>query len=428
MTAVRSLWPVVVVVVVIAALIAFPQHVSSVVTPAVVPNPTYNESDVALPGFDPLYGYEYGNNCVPGPTGCFLGGSNYSQIPVLSNSPEQPPGIYYVNNASELVAVPVGGGAPREVAEITLLHQNYSHYAGMIANEFFLPFGYDEALFYGSLGTNLTVETVNLTTGAVRIVLPPIGLAAENQQVTMIAPDLVVVASTEAYCEAITCTATLTGLNLATGATWPAASLPFFEANNLYWIPALHQLINVDAHGATQDLVQQWNESAGPEPTFSLAVNVSVDHGVVVNWVNGLAYDPATEQIAFSMGGDGYTATYVLGYAPNGTLSTDGELRYVPMSLERTTSAQTVNAQQYVYTGDWVMGGFWNGTQYLFDPWNGTTIPINEAFTDLGKVTVCDGGCFLGQSALAPDPVIDFHSTLALNDPFWGVVVALAAT
>jgi hypothetical protein len=425
----RYLWPIAVLAVLLALIILLPQDVSSVYTPPVPSTPDYNETVVGLPGFAPLYGYVYGNNCDPGPSGCFLGGSNYSQVPVLSNSPEQPSGIYYVNNASELVDLSSAMGEVRVVATITPLYQNYSHYAGMIANEFVLPDGYDEALFYGTLapgGLNLTVETVNLTTGAVEIRTPGVGVAAENQQVLLVAPETALIVSTEAFCEAVTCSATITGVDLATGATWPAANLPFFEANNIYWIPELHQLINVDAHGATQDLVEQWNETLGPEPAFALAANVSVDHGVVVNWVNGIAYNPSTGQLAYSAGGDGYSTTYVLVYNPEGLLGTAGEVRYVAMSLERTLTPQTLNGQQYVYTNDWVIGGFLNGTQYLFDPWNGTTVPTNEAFTDLSKVIVCDAECFLGQEATGPDRVIDFHASLALNDPFWRVVLAQA--
>jgi hypothetical protein len=84
------------------------------------------------------------------------------------------------------------------------------------------------------------------------------------------------------------------------------------------------------------------------------------------------------------------------------------------------------NGQQYVYTSDWVMGGFFDGRQYLFDPWTGAVRLTNEPFTDLPVVGVCDGGCFLGTYGPSPDHRIDFHASLLMNDPFWSVVLATA--
>jgi hypothetical protein len=146
-----------------------------------------------------------------------------------------------------------------------------------------------------------------------------------------------------------------------------------------------------------------------------------------VNWVNGIAYDPETGQLAYSAGGGGETVSYVLAYGPTGLLGTTGELRYVAMAPGQPSTPDTMMGQQYVYTGNWVMGGFVDGTQYLFDPWSGTTTAVNEAFTDLGRVNVCDADCFLGQEATGPTVVLDFHATLALNDPFWSVAVAESA-
>ncbi len=104
--------------------------------PSLLPNPPvareevaeYSEGVVPLPGFDPLYGYVYGNNCDPSPVfGCASGATNYSQIPVLANSPEQPAGVYYINNASELVRA---SGGVSVVAHVIPLGQRWAQYAG----------------------------------------------------------------------------------------------------------------------------------------------------------------------------------------------------------------------------------------------------------------------------------------------------------
>ena len=383
----------------------------------------YNESGVLLPGFDPLYGYVYGNNCEPNPGfGCGKGAGNYSQVPVLANSPEQPPGIYYVDNASELVAVPVGSGPVHVVAPVTLLHQNYSQYSGMIANEFFLPDGYDEALFYGTEtgSSNLTVESVNLSTGAVSLRPTGIGADAENQQVTAIGPDEVLVVSTRPGCVAVICNATAVDVNLSSGAERLAARLPFFEANNLYWVPALRAVFNVAAHGSQADAVEQWD--AATNGTLTLVANISVDRAEAVDWADGIAFNGSA--IAYSAGNSGYSATYVLPLV-SGRITNAGEVRYVAVDRSATVGAQWINGQQYVYPGPWVMGGLWHGTQYLFDPWTGATIATNEPFTDLPTFDVCDASCFLGTTTgSVPSPVIDFHASVARNDPFWSVVVA----
>jgi hypothetical protein len=383
----------------------------------------YAEHFVPLPGFDPLFGYVYGNNCRPSPVfGCGAEATNYSQIPVLANSPEQPSGIYYVDNGSRLVRVPVGGGPATVVANVTLLHQEYAQYAGMTANEFFLPYGYDEALFYGTGTANgLYVETVNLTTGATDLRNSGIPLAAENQQATMIAPDVVLVVSENPRCLSTNCPANLTALNMTDGTTSNAGVVPFFEANNLYWVPPLRQLLDVEADGSFGDEVEQWDEQANG--TFALAAEVPfASLAEPIDWVDGVAYN-ATGSIAFSAGGMGEAVTFVLAYS-NGRLTPVGERSYVAATPAGPRSGQLLNLQQYVFTGDWDLGGYVNGTQYLFDPWTGATEATGEPFTDLAAFNVCDGSCFLGEQGAGTATLIDWHASVARNDPFWSVAVA----
>ncbi len=399
-------------------------------TYSVAPSPRplgYAEATVPLPGFAPLYGYVYGNNCAPNPSfGCGGDASNYSQVPVLSNSPEQPAGIYYVDNSSRLVRVPIDGGPVEVVANVTLLHDGYAQYAGMIANEFFLPYGYDEALFYGTetgYPGVVTVEAVNLTTGAVSLVHTPIGTAPVNQQVTMVAPTEVAVASELPRCiGAANCPANLTAVNLTSGATGPTARLPFFEANNLYWVPQLQSFLDVAADGSYSDEVEQWVETGAGN--FSLAAVAEFGpSSAPINWVNGIGLNSTSEEVAFSAGGDGVSETYVLSYA-GGVLTRTGQTIYSTEFNSQVLSPQLFNGQQYVYTGDWVMGGLWGSTQYLFDPWNGSVRSVAEPFTDLPLFSVCDADCFLGSESSGPSLLIDFHASVARNDPFWTVTVA----
>jgi len=309
---------------------------------------------------------------------------------------------------------------------VTPLFQTYASYPGMLGNEFFLDYGYDVAVLVGTLHTddeNLSVEVVNLTTGAVSMARDIAPADPYNQQVSYIGNDTVLVLSQNwsspqsIHCQG-DCPATVEGVNVRTGQTWPAASLGFFEANNVYWLPQKRQFLNVEAHGASGDEVQQWNEtddSAG-QPTFSLASSVKFDQALTVDWVNGMAYNATTQRIAFSAGGNGVIRTYVLGYSSNGLLTAAREAKYDRM----------LNIQRYAYTSPYVMGPFQNGIQYLIDPWNGSVESTNEPFTSLPGLGVCDGSCYLGTTAASLGWVIDFHATVARNDPFWSVVLALA--
>jgi hypothetical protein len=386
----------------IVALIEVPSRVQPPTPPAFPAS--YTEQMVSLPGFDPLYGVVNDNN---------LG----YQVPVLSSDSEQPLGIYYINNNSDLVEYSLANGSVHVVAPVTLLRQTYSQYVGMIPNEFTLAYGYDEALLFGadSVGA-LAIEAVNLTTGQVRLQDTGLPLAPLNQEVLLVGADTAIDVAQSPFCSerATDCPATIVGVNLTTGATWAAASLPWFEANNIYWVPEAHELVNVEAHGSTGDEVEQWGESAGVQPTFSLVSNRPFDHGSVINWVNGIGYRSGA--LVFSAGGGGYSATYIV--------TAQGVTKYVVSTWNATLSARLFNGQQYAYTGDWVMGGFINGTQYLFDPWSGTTAPTNEPFTNLTGFSVCDAGCFLGSQGTGLGWIIDFHASVALNDPFWTVAVA----
>jgi hypothetical protein len=384
--------------------------------------PIGTPSAVRLPGFNPLYQYSYGNNYL---LRYLVDAYNFSQVPVLADSPEQPFGIYYINNHSELVVYNLTTEVVRVVANVTLLYQTWAAYQGMLANEFTLAYGLDEALFFGTLtpeSQNVSIETVNLTTGAVHLMNTGLPITPENQQVNLIGPDTAVVFSTLQTEHPVdsNLNATITGFNLVNGTSWNAGTLPWFEANNVYWLSQKAELLNVQAHDSDNDTVEQLNESrnAFGEPVFVSAATVKVDSGVSVNWVDGIAYNASTDRVAYSNGGHGVAVTYVLGYSPSGLLTTYGESRYGGNG----STPYILNGQYYVYTSNFLVGGAVNGTQYDFDPWNGTVEPAGESSTGMTP-DVCDGSCFLGQQSTGLEYSINFAATVKVNYPFWAVVV-----
>jgi hypothetical protein len=395
-------------------------------TPIAGASPTFdwNTRIFSLPGFDPLAGY------FPSP---IYRGTGY-QIPTLSAVYLNALGIYYVNNDSDLVELQLSNSSVRTVSHVVPLYQLYPSYGtslyGMIDNEFFIDSGYGQALFFGttsSSGTSYSIELVNLTTGQWRMWNTSAPVDRTNQQVQYVGNDTVIVMSSNCSIDAF---------NLATHLSWRAGQLganfgsgsSCFEANNVYWIPQKGQLINVQAHGDSGDQVEQLDATYNHQGQvqFTSEATIAVDSGVTYNWVNGIAYNASSDRIAFTAGywGAGTVYTYVLGYS-GGLLTTNGESRYSVVN-GGTNSGGFLDIQRYVYTSDYLIG--WGdgtsaatgGTQYLFDPWNGSTI--------LANLTINNGDFgnqgFEGEYAASPNYLLDLNATATLNSPMYRVVYA----
>lgn len=372
----------------------------------------YYEKTYSLPGFNPLTGYLKN-----------WGGGN-AQVPTLSSSSGQPVGIYYVDNSSDLDLLYLSNGTSHAVAHVVLLYQTYSSYNEMLDNEFFIEYGYDQALFFGTTtsgGSTYSIELVNLTSGAVRIWNTSAAVDAINQQPDYVGNNTVIVMSSNN---------SILAWNLASHKEWSAGTLAFFEANNAYWFPQKRQIVNVEAAGSSSDQVQQLNATYNGqgEVQFASVATVAVDSGKTFNWVNGLDYNATTGKIAFTAGYWVGSAvyTYIVPYASTGLLTTTG-LTKVPVYTGGADSGKDLDVQRYVYTSDYVLGqasgtGWTNTTQPLYDPWNGSLLATNRSL-DTG-VNGCANNCFEGQ--YAPDPAyqIDYNATVQLNNPMYRVVYA----
>jgi hypothetical protein len=378
----------------------------------------YLERIYRLPGFDPLTGYLSN-----------LGGAD-SQIPTLSSNPRQPAGIYYVDNSSNLDIVYLGNGTQHVIAHVVSLYQTYATYNEMLDNEFFVEFGYDQALFFGtttSSGTTYSIELVNLTTGQTQVWNTPAAVDSYNQQPQYVGNNTVIVMSSNC---------SILAWNLASRQEWSAGTLgasfgsgsTCFEANNAYWFPQKQEIINVEAHGGSGDHVEQLNASFDSQGRihFASVATIAVDSSVVFNWVNGIAYNASSDEIAFSAGYwvANTVYTYVVPYA-NGRITATGLVRY-SADNSGTPTGQLLAIQRYVYVDDYMLGqhmgpGTWaNGTQFLFDPWNGSLEVANRSLDD----APCGNECFEGNYAPSPAYQLDYNATLLLNDPMYRVVYA----
>lgn len=372
----------------------------------------YYEKTYPLPGFNPLTGYL--ENWGGGDT----------QVPTLSSSAGQPAGIYYIDNSSNLDLLYLSNGTSHAVAHVVLLYQTYASYNEMLDNEFFIEYGYDQALLFGTTtsgGSTYSIELVNLTSGLVRIWNTSAAVDATNQQPDYVGNNTVIVMSSND---------SILAWNLAAHKEWSAGTMAFFEANNAYWFPQKQQIVNVEAQGSSGDSVQQLNASDNGqgEIQFTSATTITVNSGQVFNWVNGIDYNATTDEIAFTAGywAGSSVYTYIVPYSMAGLLTTTGLAR-VPVYTGGADTGKYLDIQRYVYTSSYVLGedggtGWTNTTQSLYDPWNGSLLPTNRSL-DTG-VNGCANNCFEGQYASDPAYQIDYNATLALNDPMYRVVYA----
>jgi hypothetical protein len=355
----------------------------------------YSEKTLTLPNFNPLHSKMLVNSAYP------------YQWPVLGSR-----GIYYVDNSDKLDEVLLSNGTVRTVAPITpVMAYGYSQ---MVDNQFFLEDGYDEALFYGtpSYDSLIVLELVNLTTGSTLLWKTGWPSDPANQQANYVGHNTVVVTSSNGSMEAF---------DLVTRTQWRAGHLPFFEANNLYWIPQLREFINVQADKSWNDSVQQLDEAGNG---FVSVAQIRFANGIEINWVDGIAYNASYGDygaIAFT-GGDSAEQevdTWLIPIGPGGTLNRTG---IVATNAYNTPAA--IEGQDYSYTGTYVLGSCFFGTQYLYNPWNQTSVPTNIG----ASCNVPDGnGMMEGTVPTGTTSVIDFHKTLEMNDPTYSVVYAYPA-
>ena len=410
-SATTSLLTVVLVATVLAVLpsVGHPGVAAAPPTAVSVPEYGYSERAYALPGYDPLDGYLLNLNGLD------------SQIPTLSSDSGQPFGIYYVNDSSDLTFLNLSTGIVDRVAHVVPLYERWG-YNAMLDNEFWIEYGSDDALCFGTttaLGTEYSLELVNLRTGHLLMWNTTAPTDSVNQQALYVGNNTVIVLSSSD---------TAIGYNLKSRQSWTAGELSFFEANNVYWIPQLRQLISVQAQGSTEDQVEQLNATFDAEGHihFEKAAQFAVDDDVRFNFVNGIGFDSALHEIAFSAGyfrGDS-VFTYVLKYGSNGLLSSAGEVRYAVFKGSKQVAATVLEGQRYVYTSAYDLGDTLGGVQYLFDPWTGQTKTTNHTFLD----APCPNACFEGTYGRSSAYLLDFNATLSDNGTFDRVVYATHAS
>ena len=386
----------------------------------------YKNETLTLTGYNPMAAYLVNGN-----------GLGSAQLPTLASSATQPNGIYYVGNATTSCASPtlpfyeyvITTNLIRTVSCIVPLY-TYG-YNEMLDNEYYLEYGFDRALFFGttaSAGADYSIELVNLTTGALLMWNTTAAVDGANQEPFYVGNNSVMVLSGNG---------TIVGWNLVSLKTWTVATGVPSEANNDYWLPMRTQLIAVTAAGTTTDEVDQYNGTYNSQGQLilTLAATVTYTSNLLVNFVNGIGYNATWGGhggIGFS---DGYVGgdtvyVFVLAYGANGLLTTTGEKIYPSLTAATGQTGYGFQGQRYAYTSNWVVGDVnaTTGYQYGVDLWNGTTIPLNtkiDAPYPLStSKTPCANACFEGNYAPSINWEISYSLSTALNYPFYKVVYA----
>ena len=369
-----------------------------------------------------------------------------TQLPVLSNSPSQPTGVYYVGNASAACS---GGTLPfyifylnnKTVHNIACIVPLYGEpaYKGIIESMFFVEYGYDEATFFGTTtngSSAYSIELVDLGTGALHMWNTTTSTAIANQEPIYVGNGTVIVLSNNgtAYAwDLWTHTEWLASSNVG-GSGWSAK----IEANNVYWIPEWSQLINVEAHGDTADQIIQLNGSwSGHQFLFAQVATTTYDHGYSTNGANGISVNLTTHQIAFSVAAGGTSfRTYVMNEV-NGLLTNSGEIFY-GNNQSGFGQYTWLLEQQYAYTSGFVQCfNPYGSIDTVCNPFSRVAMSTNVAVNRTANgYNACGDQCFQGTYAGSPDWLIPYGTTAYLfhesntqqyNTPYYQIVYASAS-
>ncbi len=332
-----------------------------------------------------------------------------SQVPLLSWTQD---GVFYVNATLELVFYSFVNQSVRPIAPWLALYDDVMDYEGVENTEwitadgsYVYEFGCAQSCTDSS---SIIVYAVNTTTGR-SFTWNVSGLTrtsfANNGQVDLIGEqgNHSVVALTDDA-------GVVTAYNLWNETQWTLATIPFFEANNLYWVDGLDSYFDIEAQNDPYDWVVQL-ELTGPYPGTTLTKVGLATYGdnYPTGGINGLAFNATSGQVIF-------TAQSIRSHAITSALDLqDGTLA----SLQRlagsehtsfgfypnTSTYPNIEASEHrpsylsngpAFAGYW--DGYYNNTSAFVNPVTGTWYDENLTFDH----TEWNGSGLMEQHQLSP--------------------------
>jgi len=273
----------------------------------VYPYVGYGNASIVLPGYNCMAAYL--NNLGGAGPGC--------QNPILSWTQD---GAFYVNASNELVFYSFANRTVYRIAAWIPLYQTFPDYA-MISNELFAT--QDGAYLYSwgeesASNATLTVEAVNVTTGRVFLY----NYTEVNADDATTNAELMLTGWDGNDSQAVLIVeGELFDHDLWSDTESFVGTAPYFEANNMYWVPFLNGWVNVEADGTSGDYLQEY-QLTGPVTSsvdYLLVQTYSspwTDQSIVVNGVNGISFNVSSRQLSVQPENSGL----VYSVLPNGTI------------------------------------------------------------------------------------------------------------
>ncbi|HEV2165888.1 MAG TPA: hypothetical protein VGS23_02745, partial [Thermoplasmata archaeon] len=265
----------------------------------VYPFVPYGNATFVLPAWNNLSGFA--SNCnAQGPCGSGVYGT---QVPLLSWTQD---GAYYVNASTELVYFDFPTRTVHPVAPWEPLYDDLMYYQGIENTDwitadgtYVYEFGCPSDCGPGNPAVPVEFYAVNLTTHRTfSHTFSGVSPASTdtNGEVQLIGEN-----GNSSVAVVITSDGVVHGYNLWNGTEWTLGTLPYFEANNIYWVPTLNSFIDVEAMGSSQDRIAQL-EVEGPSPGVRLTSVFlgTYASGFVSNGVDGLYVNTTSRQLIVS--------------------------------------------------------------------------------------------------------------------------------
>lgn len=342
----------------------------------------YSNTTYVLPGFNALSGY--------------VSDHSGTQVPVLSYTSD---GVFYINSSHDLVYYSFSAATVRMIAPWDMLYDQIG-YVGELNNYFYLTL--DGAYAYemgcvsaGCGGTNLLVEyAVNVTTG--RSFTWDTGVT-QRSTISNSGVYLLGRHGNDTLMALVTSDGTVRLYDPWNATAWNAGKLSFFEANNVYWVPFLDSLINVQAAGTATDKIEQM-ELEGPASgtgfvrVFGPVVNGP--GGVKSNGVDGLVFNLTLNEMAYNYGSSASGSVQTVYSLTHGVLST--MLSYNVVKTAPYGRFVSDDHRLSVSTGDPVVNGYYNPDFYnlswVSNPFSGQFYDTNvqEGFLNHGESSMFD--------------------------------------
>ncbi|MFZ0829957.1 MAG: fibronectin type III domain-containing protein [Thermoplasmata archaeon] len=267
----------------------------------------YGNSTLVLPDWNRLAPYLHKGNAMD------------SQQPMLSWSQD---GAFYVNATDQLVFYSFPNRTVTDIAPWVPLYENVMNYAGWENEEFLTP---DGSWVYGlgclascTSSTHVTLYAVNVSTGRTFEYnwTTVDGNLTTNAQVNLVGTE-----GNLSTAVLIDDKGHLWLYSLWNGTEWRGPALPYFEANNIYWIPYLSSYVNVEAEGATTDGIDQWAlHGPGDGTTFTDVFSSHYGSGFLSNAVTGPAFNLSSRTLVFDSFSKGSWYTFEYNVTPGNVL------------------------------------------------------------------------------------------------------------